>query len=131
MKSNFQASAMLIILTLIFSGCVFTRQKINIENFHSKAEQVEAGKTKARELAAILGGPPNAILPMEEGKEVYVYTFGDGKTKGLNLIIFGVTKTNLGLDSAYFFINENKVVEEKIVSTNSKDVPWEWWAFGD
>lgn len=116
---------------LCLTGCMWARQKVNIEDFHTKAEAVVEGKTKAGELEGIFGSSPNAIIPQKEGKKVYVYSFGDGKTNGLNLILVNIRKTNLGMDSGYFFIDQNGVVEEKIISSNSKDVPWQWWAFGD
>ena len=75
----------LLTLPVLLNACVWGRQKINVEGFHEKAELVVAGETKADELSGILGSPPNAILPLKEGKKLYVYTFGDGKTEAFNL----------------------------------------------
>ncbi|MHC4943752.1 MAG: hypothetical protein ACYTG7_12115 [Planctomycetota bacterium] len=131
MKSRYLGILAALTLAFLLSGCMFARQKINIENFHAKAETIVPGKTKAKELTEILGSQPNAIIDTPEGKKIFAYTFGEAKTKGLTLILFNVRKTNLGIDTAYFFIDKNNVVEEKIISTNSKEIPWEWWAFGD
>lgn len=131
MKNCLRVVPVLLLLPLFLGACTFARQKINVEQFHEKAELVVPGETKADELVDILGSPPNAILPLKEGKKVYVYTFGQGKTKGLTLILFNVSKTNVGIDSGYFFIDRNDTVEEKVISNNSREVPWEWWAFGD
>ena len=130
MIKRFSGVVILLILPVLLNACIWGRQKINVEGFHEKAELVVAGETRADELTEILGTPPNAILPLKNGKKLYVYTFGDGKTEGFNLILFRIQKTNLGIDSGYFFIDGNNTVEEKIISNNSKDVPWEWWAFG-
>jgi hypothetical protein len=131
MKPLYPSILVILILAMLLGGCMFARQKINIENFHAKAENIIPGKTKANEMMEILGSPPNAVIDTPGGKKIFAYTFGDGKTKGFTLILFNVRKTNLGIDTAYFFVDQNNVVEEKIISTNSKDVPWEWWAFGD
>ena len=117
-------------LAFVLSGCQFARSQINIEDFNKKAESIIPGKTTTAEVLEILGSPPSAILQLRNEK-AYVYTFGDSKTGGLNLFIFGTRKTNLGIDSAYFFLDENDVITRKIVSNNSQDLTWDWWAFGD
>lgn len=62
---------------------------------------------------------------------MYAYNFGDTKAKGFSLIVINISKANVGLDSAYFFINDKGIVEQSSISSNSQDVPWEWWAFGE
>ena len=99
MKTRFWIVPIILLLPLLLGACTFARQKINVEGFHEKAEQIVPGKTKAADLSKILGSPPNAVLPLKDGKKVYVYTFGEGKTAGLTLILFNVSKTNLGIDS--------------------------------
>ncbi len=119
------------IAVLCCAGCTWSRERVNAIDFHTKAATVVPGTTKSSELATILGTPPNATLDIKGGKEVYVYNFGDSKTKGLTLIFVNIMKTSRGEDSAYFVIDSTGVVEEWVVSTNSQDLPWEWWAFGD
>ena len=113
------------------SGCTWSRVKVNSEEVLEKSKQIEVGKTKADELETILGSPPNSIIPLGGEREVQVYNFGDSKTNGLTLIVVNITKTNVRLDSAYFFIDADGVVERVSVSNNSEDVPWEWNAFED
>ena len=113
------------------TGCTFSRQRINTVNFHEKVQQVVEGQTTADELAATLGSPPQSVLYTDNGKRIYVYSFGDAKTAGLTLIVFNSLKTNMGLDGAMFLIDQNGVVEEFIVSNHSQDIPWEWWAFDE
>jgi len=107
------------------------RQKVNVENFHDKATQVKPGRTTAKALPGIFGTPPNAILPQKDGKELQIYKFGDAKRKGFVAIIVNFTKQNRGFDTAHFYIDANGVVEEKLISTNSKELEFEWWPFGD
>jgi len=109
---------------------MFVRNKINVENFHAKAEQIIPGTTTAARVIEILGSPPNAILQLRD-ERAYVYTFGDAKSGGFNLFVFGSRKTNTGIDSAYFFLDANDVVKRKMISNYSRDLDWDWWAFGD
>ena len=74
--------------------------------------------------------PPNNIIPAAGGKTVFLYTFADSKTGGLNLVIFNTRKTNVGVDTALIIFDKNGVVEQVNVSENSKDLEWDWWAFG-
>jgi hypothetical protein len=96
-----------------------------------KSALVEVGKTKGADLESIIGSPPNTIIPMQGGREVQIYNFGDSKTSGLTLILLNISKSNVRFDSAYFFIDAQGVVERKSLSNYSKDVPWQWWAFGN
>ena len=125
------ASVLVLLNVLSFAGCTFSRARINAEDMFEKAGHVEVGKTKGAELESIIGSPPNTIIPMQGGREVQIYNFGDSKTNGLTLIIINILKTNVRFDSAYFFIDANGVVERKSISNYSKDVPWQWWAFGN
>ena len=118
-----------LLLCIALTGCMFGRNKINIEEFNAKAAQIETGKTTAKEATEIIGSPPNAILQLGKGERAYVYTFGDAKTGGLNLIVFNTRKTNTGIDSAYFFLDDNDVIVKKIVSNYSDDLDWDWWPF--
>jgi hypothetical protein len=131
MKRVIVTIAMCLVLAGILSGCTFARQKINIQGFHEKAESIIPGTTKADELDVILGSPPNAILPIANDNQIYLYSFGQGKTCGLNLILLQIQKTIIGFDTGYFLIDKDKIVKEKVVSTNSTDIPWRWWAFGE
>ena len=101
-----------------------------LENFHLKAKLVKPGETKADDLEKIIGSSPNAVLPLKEGK-IHLYNFGDAKTNGLQLILVNFSKTNAGLDSALFFVNDEGTVTDKIISSNSEKLDWEFWPFGD
>jgi hypothetical protein len=120
----------LLSLLLCLGACTFARAKINAEDMFEKSSLVEVGKTKAADLESIIGSPPNSIIPLQGGREVQIYNFGDSKTNGLTLILLNITKTNVRFDAAYFFVDANGIVERKSISNYSKDVPWQWWAFG-
>jgi hypothetical protein len=123
--------AILLAVPLVLSACHFSRVRVNVENFHDKAAGVEAGSTTSDQLVDMLGTQPNKIIDLEGDKQAYVYIFGDSKTKGLTLIIINILKTNTGIDTAVFVLDSNDVVEEVHISSNSEDLPWEWWAWGD
>lgn len=124
-------SLSLLAALLCLGACTFARNKINAEDIYEKVPLIEVGKTKASEIESIIGSPPNTIIPLQGGRELQVYNFGQSKTKGLTLIFINILKTNARFDSAYFFIDAQGVVERKSVSNYSEDVPWEWWAFGE
>ncbi len=46
------------------------------------------------------------------------------------MILFNVAKTNVAIDTAVFLVDENNTVVDAWIGDNSKDVPWQWWAFG-
>lgn len=117
-------------LTLTVAGCSWGRSQINQADMEQRVAGVVPGETTVAELEEMAGGPPTSITPVG-GKRLYAYTYGDAKTEALTLLILNIGKTNLGLDTALFLIDENNVVEFARVGRNSADLPWEWWAFGE
>jgi hypothetical protein len=116
-------------VAMALGGCSWGRQQINQADLERRVANVVPGQTTTAELER-LAGAPTSITPIGQ-KMLYAYTFGDSKSEALNLLIINIGKTNTGLDTALFLIDENGVVESSRVGTNSKDLPWEWWAFGD
>ena len=117
-------------VVIALGGCTWGRQQINQADLENRVAGVVPGQTTAAELEKLAGGPPTSITPIGQ-KQLYAYTFGDSKSEALTLLIINIGKTNTGLDTALFLIDENGIVESSRVGTNSKDLPWEWWAFGD
>lgn len=118
-----------LLVAVAVSGCTFHRSRLNIEDFNAKAAQVTPGKTTAGQLVELLGSDPNTILPIEDGKSIYIYYFGDTKTSGLTLILINLMKTNSGIDSGFFILDKSNVVQRVFVSSNSEEVSWGWWPF--
>ncbi|MHC5034526.1 MAG: hypothetical protein ACYTFZ_05785 [Planctomycetota bacterium] len=127
--------AVLVLLSCLLAGasagCSFSRGLTNIEDLHQRIESVVPHETTGAELVEILGSPPNNVLAAAEGKRIWLYTFGDSKTAGLNLIVFAVSRSNIGIDTALFILDKDSVVEEVVCSTNSQDLEWEFWPFGE
>lgn len=117
------------ILTLS-SGCMWARMKTNDPDVLARARLVRPQVTRASELANLLGQPPNSVMPTKNGLQMYVYTAGDSKTMGFNIIVLSVSKTNMRMDSVYIFVDEQGLVQ-KVVVGKQGEIPWEWWAFGD
>ncbi len=116
---------------IVASGCAFNRSQLNDPNFEERVfSKVVPGKTTLAELEELAAGPATSITPMGR-KRLLVYSFSDAKTAGLALIILNISKTNSGFDTALFLVDENDVVESKQIGQNSKDLRWQWWAFGD
>ena len=113
---------------LLSSGCIWSRVKMNDTNIASKALSIRPGETKANELIRKMGQPPNSIIPLKNGKSVFVYNSSESKKKALNLFIIVISKTNARSDSTYFLVDAAGVVE-KVSSAKLGELPWEWWAF--
>lgn len=118
------------VLVAAVGGCGFNRLQINQADLPERVSGVVPGQTTLAELEEMAGGPAISVTPVGD-KRLYTYTFGDSKTKGLYLILLNISKTNTGIDTASFLVNQDNVVEAVQVGKNSEDVPWEWWAFGD
>jgi hypothetical protein len=118
------------VVVFFLPACTFSRVRVNDQDFLEKTEKIILGKTTLLELTDMLGQPINWV-ELPENRRMYIYSYGDSKTAGLTLILFNTLKTNTGFDSAYFVIDtEDKTVVEKYVGTKSKNLPWEFWAFG-
>jgi len=115
---------------LMNSGCLWTRVKVNDIEQTTKAREVKPNVTTSKELLKIMGQPPNSVIVLKNGRHVYVYNSSDTKTKGLNLLVLIISKTNSRSDSTYFLINNTGIVES-VTSSQNGQLPWEWWAFGD
>ena len=111
-------------------ACGFNRHQINQADLPTRVAGVVPGQTTLAELEAMAGGPATSITPVGD-KRLYVYTFGDTKTKGLYLILLNISKSNSAIDTGMFLVDENNIVEWMQVGRNTEDLPWEWWAFGE
>ena len=122
-------SLMLCGLVLAVAGCSWSRGRVNIDNFYQKVTAVEKGKSRAADLEALFGGAPTEVKKLGDGKELHIYTFGESKTEGFNLILIGFSVTNTGMDVAAFEVDSNGIVQDVTYSENSKDLEWDWWPF--
>ena len=113
------------------AGCSFHRTDINDPTLPGRAERVVPGETKAADLPGILGSHPVNFIALPDGSRLLVYTYGQSKSEGLSLVVVSISRTNTAIDTAFFLADPSGVVREKWVGVNSKDVPWEWWAFGE
>jgi hypothetical protein len=111
------------------TGCMFSREQLNVADFPSQVASIQPGRSTLADLEALVG-PATSVTPIGD-KRLHVYTFSDSKTMGFNIIVFGVSKTNTGFDTALFLVDSRNVVESFAVTENSKDLPWQFWSFGD
>ena len=121
----------MVVAGLLAGGCAWSRVEINDGQTYAKSRAVRPGKTTTAQLEAIMGSAPNTVMPVKDGRQLFIYNFGDSKTEEFNLILVRFAKTNARLDTAYFMIGKNGVVEHVSVSNNSQRVPWEWVPFGN
>jgi hypothetical protein len=127
-----RAFAGIALLTLCaLPGCLFARGQVNASDLPDRVSGVVPGTTTIAQVERMIGGPATSITPLGAGNLLHVYTFGDTKTAGLSLIVLNISRTNSGFDTAFFVVDPSGVVVEMKVGQNSKDLEWEWWAFGD
>jgi hypothetical protein len=126
-------ASMLVIALLApgVEGCTFSRAQINAADLERRVANVVPGKTHVEEVERMIGGPATSITPVSSDRLLYAWTFGDSKTAGLTLILINIMKTNSGIDTALFLVDEEGVIEEAKIGQNHKEVGWQWWAFGD
>lgn len=115
-------------MCLLFAaqGCMWSRVKVNDESLPARLAKVGKGMS-LEDVLTIARCQPSAILPSKEGR-VVIYNTGDTKTEGLMLILVNVMKTNMSLQSIYFFLDANDRVV-KILRSKSQEPEWEFWAF--
>lgn len=122
--------AALVFLVALQSGCAWRRARTNIADMYQRIGRVQEGVTTDEQLIGILGSPPNNVIELAGGRSVLLYTFGDQKTEAFNIILLELSRSNIGIDSALFIV-ENGVVRKMYVSTNSQDLAWQFWPWGD
>jgi hypothetical protein len=120
-RSSSSVAVLTAVVVMALAGCSWGRQQINQADLETRVARVVPGQTTAAELEELAGGPPTSITPIGQ-KQLYAYTFGDSKSEALTLLIINIGKTNTGLDTALFLIDENGIVESSRVGTNSKDL---------
>ena len=121
----------LALLSAAALGCSWSRTVVNDPSTPDRAAAVVPGTTTADELPRILGSEPLSYIEVGDGRRLLVWGYGVSKTEGLNLLVVSFSKTNSGADTAFFLVDKEGVVLRKWVGTNSRDLPWQWWSFGD
>ncbi len=125
------------ILLAALPACTFNRQRINDSELGDKIRAADAEKTLQKgvtteaDLVRLTGSPPTSILLLRNDQRVYIYNFGQAKTAGLTLILINILKTNLAIDTALFFFGTDGKLRDYVLSTNSEELPWQWWAFSE
>jgi len=109
------------------AGCSFSREFINDPNLPANTTSLEVGSSTQQDLLELLGAP-NSVIPLGESRNMFIYSFGNSKKAGLSLLIVSFSKTNKGLDTAVFIL-EDEIIADMYVSNNSEYIPWEWWSF--
>ncbi len=116
-------------LSFMLSGCIWNRAKVNDAAVNVRSEGVIIGQTHASELPKIMGTTPSSIIPLRDGRMVYVFAYGDAKTEGLSLILFTLTKTNSVFTAVYMLVDTKGIVQG-IYRSPDLEPEWEMWPFG-
>jgi hypothetical protein len=117
---------------VLLSSCTFARAEINNSHIPELvANHLKLGETTSQQIIDGIGTPPGQIIFLPNKEKLFIYNYGQSKTKGLTLILFNSLRTNVAIDTAIFHIDANGTVDEAWIGDNSENVPWEWWAFGE
>ncbi len=122
-------TAVLLSLLALFSGCIWNRAKVNDANVVHRAATIVIGETHASELPQLMGTAPTSMIPLRDGRIVYVFAYGDAKTEGFTLVLFTMTKTNSVFSAIYVLTDANGIVQG-IHRSPELEPEWETWPFG-
>ena len=100
--------AISLLLLLLLPACALGRQETNEPLNAVKVRQLEPGKTTARQVVELLGGP-NEVVQL--GKRVaYRYDASATKTAGLILVVFNMFAQDTRQDLLWVFFDEDDVL---------------------
>jgi hypothetical protein len=121
----------LALLAALAAGCSFNKVDVNDPEIPDRAEAVVPGTTTRDELVAALGSEPVHFIQLKDGSRLLVYAYGQSKSNGLSLGIVNFSKTNTGIDTAWFLVGPDGVVRDKWVGDACRGLEWDWWPFGE
>ncbi len=125
----FIRSLLIALALLSLNGCIWNRTKINDAAVRDRARTIVLGKTHAEQLPKIMGIAPSSMIPLRDGRTVYVFAYGDAKTEGLSLLLVTLTKTN-SIFTAVYVVTDAKGIVRNIYRSPELDAEWETWPFG-
>lgn len=123
-------TTLLCLSPFIFGGCIWNRTRVNDPTIRDRVSAVIPGKTTAPELTRLLKAMPGATIPLNDGRTLCSFGYGDAKTEGFTLILFTLTRTNSYFSSVYAVISADGTVESIHTSPEEEELPWEFWPFG-
>lgn len=120
----------LIALTSLASGCMWSRARINDPEIIERAKAIKPCVTKVRELPSILKAQPTR--KRREGRLVtYEYSYSDAKTKTFSLILVSFSRTEDTTETLYVESDAETGLVTRVPKLERHDPEWRWWPFGE
>ena len=120
----------LILSVLLLQGCMWNRMRINDPGIAQRASAIKPGVTKGAEVPRLLGAQPTMRMPGKD-RHTYGYTYGDGKTGGLMLILFNFTRTSTVAETLYVEVDPANDLVTGLYIPPARELDWRFWPFGD
>ena len=121
---------MIVLLAVLLQGCMWNRMRINNPDIAQRAAAIKVGETRGVDVPRILDAQPTMRMPGKD-RIMYGYTYGDGKTGGLMLILFNFTRTSTVAETLYVEVNAANDVVSGLYIPPTRELPWRFWPFGD
>lgn len=113
-----------------FSGCTWSRVRLNDPEIVVRAKQISPGYTKVGQLPKILGAQPTR--KRVEGKTaVYEYSYSDAKTEALTLLIVNFSRTENVTETLYVEADSETGVVTSVPRLIPHEPEWRCWPFND
>ena len=117
-------------LSMVLSGGMWSRARINDPEILNRARAIRPGVTKAEELPAILKAQPTRKRP--EGNLVtYEYSYSDTKSKTFSLILVTFSRTEDVTETLYVETDAATGVVTRVPKLVHHEPEWRWWPFGE
>ena len=119
-----------VLAVLLLQGCMWNRMRINDPDIAQRAAEIKVGETCGADVPRILGAQPTMRMPGKD-RLMYGYTYGDGKTGGLMLILFNFTRTSTVAETLYVEVNSETDIVTGLYIPPERELSWRFWPFGD
>lgn len=124
----------LLLLTLLLPGCLFSRKKDEVPVDPEGIALIEVGKSTKADVVRILGAPTDIIFSNREHDPLrvfaYEYVYKVSKTTGFTIIILTFLNSDTKRDHVLVFFDENGVVSGIGSSLDAEKASYEF-PFGD
>ena len=110
-------------LSLMMSGCMWSRVVVNDPAVVERSRAIKEGVTRESELDGILAAKPTLRMP---GKNAHTlaYTFSDTKHNGLMLILVNFTRSTTVAETLYVEVDPASGTVKKVHRTEVPEIEW-------
>ena len=120
----------IISLTILLSGCIWSRARINDPAIVERAKAIRPGVTKAVDLPTILKAQPTR--ERADGNSVtYEYSYSDARSETFTLILVTFSRTEDVTETLYVETDKATGLVTRVPKLASHEPEWRCWPFDD